>query len=228
MSKKTNTLHALIISDLHLGSAVGQPKKVEEMLRAKNFHKLILLGDIFDSLDFRDLTPDCWSLLHYIGELSKTCKIRWIEGNHDMGLSNIFSALLGAKVFEEYVWQHKGKKYLAIHGHQFDRFLVDNAAISYVASAIYLMLQKIDFKDKRFSRFVKKTSKGWLRLSHKVFVSAVKYGRERGVGCVFCGHTHKAEEKLKQSPTYYNAGCWTDLPCTYITIDDEGIRICEY
>jgi len=228
VKNKTQKIHTLIISDLHLGSAVSQAKKVEEMLRSKNFRKLILLGDIFDSLDFRDLTPECWSLLHYIGELSKSRKIRWIEGNHDTGLANIFGAMLGAQVYEEYVWQYKGRKYLAIHGYQFDRFLVDNVVISYVASALYLWIQKVDFEDKRVSRFVKRTSKGWLRLSQKVAVAAIKYGREQDVNYVLCGHTHKAQKKINKGLVYYNSGCWTDSPCTYLTIDEGDIKICEY
>ena len=228
MRKEIKKIHTLIISDLHLGSAVGQPKKVHEMLKSKNFHKLILLGDIFDSLDFRNLTTECWDLLHYIGTLSKTRKIRWIEGNHDDGLAKIFGALLGAQVHKEYIWQYKGQRYLAIHGHQFDRFLVDNVVISYVASEIYLWIQKFDFEDKRMSRFIKNASKGWLRLSEKVALAAIKYGREKEVNFVFCGHTHKALEKTKQSPAYYNSGCWTDLPCTYITVNEGEVKIWEY
>ena len=41
MRKEIKKIHTLIISDLHLGSAVGQPKKVHEMLKSKNFHKFI-------------------------------------------------------------------------------------------------------------------------------------------------------------------------------------------
>ena len=198
MTKRKQKIHTLVISDLHLGSGVSQAEKVEKFLKSLDFHKLILLGDIFDSLDFRDLVPEDWSLLHHIGKLSKSRKIRWVEGNHDNGLSEIFGAMLGAKVYEEYHWQYKGKKYLAIHGHQFDRFLVDNAVISYIASMIYLWIQKIDFKDKRLSHFIKETSKGWLHLSHKVATKAIKYGKKHEADYVLCGHTHKAM-KLKAS-----------------------------
>ena len=228
MNKKTQKIHTIIISDLHLGSPVSQARKVEELLRSKTFRKLILLGDIFDSLDFRDLTPECWQLLRYIGELSKSRKIRWIEGNHDRGLAEVFGAILGAQNYKEYSWQYKQKKYLAIHGHQFDRFLIDNVIVSYLASAIYLFIQKVDFKDMRMSRFIKTSSKGWLRLSKKVADAAIKYGKNRKVDYIFCGHTHKAQQRLKQIPVYYNSGCWTDLPCTYITINENDIQVSEY
>jgi UDP-2,3-diacylglucosamine pyrophosphatase LpxH len=164
-------------------------------------------------------------LLKYIGEISKTKKVRWIEGNHDEGLSQIISALLGAKIKKVYSWKYKNKKYLAIHGHQFDRFLVDNFVISYIATLLYRLTQKIDFKDRRMSRFVKRKSKGWLRMSEKVFHSAVLYGKLKGANYVFCGHTHKSVEKIKNGIKYYNSGCWTDVPCAYITIDRDNIKI---
>lgn len=228
MKNKKQKIHTVVISDLHLGSSVSQAKKVEKFLRSIEFRKLILLGDIFESLDFRDLTPDCWSLLRYIGNLSKERKIRWIEGNHDDRLAEVFGAMLGAKVYKEYSWQYKGKKYLAIHGHQFDRFLVDNVFLSFLATEVYLSIQKLDFEDKRISRFVKTTSKGWLRLSQKVALAAIRYGKKRGSDYVLCGHTHKALKKIGKRPKYYNAGCWTDSPCTYLAIDDGKIQICEY
>jgi hypothetical protein len=27
---------------------------------------------------------------------------------------------------------------------------------------------------------------------------------------------------------YYNSGCWTDVPSTYITLDGKNIKINEY
>lgn len=226
--KKTNTI---IISDLHLGSAVSQPTKILEMLQGYSFKKLVLLGDIFDDLDFRNLSKEAWELLTYIGKISKEKKVRWVEGNHDSGLSEIFSALLGARVYKKtYTWIYEQKKYLAIHGHQFDRFLIDNVLISKLATSLYNYIQKIDTTDKRFSHYVKRKSKGWLRLSEKIRKAAILYGKKHKADYVFCGHTHKAvvKNKKNQSPQYYNSGCWTDTPCNYITIDEKGITVCEY
>ncbi|OGF20718.1 hypothetical protein A2316_02665 [Candidatus Falkowbacteria bacterium RIFOXYB2_FULL_38_15] len=223
---KLKTTHTIIISDLHLGSAVSQPAQVLKMLQGYSFRKLILLGDIFDSLDFRNLSQEATALINFIGKISKEKKVRWIEGNHDLGLSRIFGPLMGAKVYKEkYDWEYAGKKYLAIHGYQFDRFLVDNATISHLATSLYNFIQRIDFEDKKISHFLKKTSKGWLRLSEKVSDSAILYGKERRADFVFCGHTHKAIHKEMNDVNYYNSGCWTDTPCAYITVDGENIKI---
>ena len=57
-----------------------------------------------------------------------------MEGNHDRGLSNIMSHLVGVKVYEEYEWEFEGRHHLAIHGHQFDRFAVNNLLLSTVGT----------------------------------------------------------------------------------------------
>lgn len=220
--------HTIIISDIHLGSFVSRADKTLELLKKYSFKKLILLGDIFDDLNFSNLTQDHWKLLAYIGKISKTKKVRWIEGNHDKGLSKVVGALMGAKIYKSYRWQYKNKKYLAIHGHQFDRFLIDNTFLSYTASFLYNLIQKIDFKNKTFSRFIKRKSKGWLKLSDKVACSALAYAKKRRVNYIFCGHTHKAMYRIKKKVKYYNSGCWTDTPCTFITINEKNIEIKEY
>jgi len=227
MSKEKikNKTHTLIISDVHLGSRVSRSREAAELLENFQFRKLILLGDIFEDLNFNELRPDDWKFLSLIGKISQTSKVRWVEGNHDQGLSKIFGIMIGAKVYKAYKWQYGGKKYVAIHGHQFDNFLVNNVFLSFLACKIYYFIQLFDFGDKRISRFVKRSSKGWLRLSDKVAKRAIFYARLRRIDYIFCGHTHKAIEEKRKGIHYYNSGCWTDIPSTYITIDRDDIRI---
>lgn len=228
MQNKKNKTHTLIVSDFHLGSRVSRSKEAAELLRNFEFKKLILLGDIFEDLNFNRLGGDDWKLISLISTLSKKAKVRWVQGNHDKGLANIFSALTGARLHKVYKWQHGNRKYLAIHGHQFDNFLIDNALLSILASQIYNFVQLFDFKDKRVSHFLKRKSKGWLRLSDKVARRAILYAKFRRVNYIFCGHTHKAMFVRRGNIRYYNSGCWTDVPSTYITLDGRSIKIHEY
>lgn len=225
LKKKT---HTLIISDLHLGSLVSRSKEATELLSKYDFRKLILLGDIFEDLNFNSLKENDWKFLSLIGKVSQTKKVRWVEGNHDKGLSRIFSSLTGARVYKRYKWAWNGKKYLAIHGHQFDNFLVKNIFLSFILGKIYNFIQVIDSPDKRVSRYIKRTSKGWLRLSGKVAKRAILYARLRGIEYIICGHTHKSMEQHKGNVHYYNSGCWTDIPSAYITIDQDKIKIHKY
>ena len=152
----------------------------------------------------------------------------WVEGNHDRGLSDIMSHLVGVKVYEEYEWEFEGHRHLAIHGHQFDRFAVNNLLLSTVGTVLHLWLQKLDFKGKAFSRFLDRLNARWLRLSPKVASGAILHARARQADRVFCGHTHQAQFLERDGVAYYNSGSWTDSMPTYLTIDADGVRIHEY
>lgn len=228
-SSKTNDIDTLIISDTHLGSEVSRAETALTVLKKYQFRQLILLGDIFDDLNFNHLDRSHWEFLSYIHELAdprKKLKIVWVIGNHDILLQN-FSNFLGVEIVKKYTWKYRGEKYLAIHGHQFDSFLHKNPIISVIASFLYLIIQKLDSRKQIVSRFIKRTSKGWLRLSAQVARRAILYARWNRAKYIFCGHTHLAmkETSSKYNIEYWNSGCFTDTPSTYITISESGIQI---
>src|SRR5882724_2255164 len=221
----------LILSDLHLGSEISRAEQATRMLRENRFRRLILLGDIFSDLNFGRLTKPHWKFLGYIRKLSNPTRgveVVWVEGNHDRGLSQVMSHLVGVRVYEEYEWEFEGRRHLAIHGHQFDRFVVNNLLLSNLGTFLHLQLQKLDFKGKAFSRFLDRQGARWLRLSSKVASGAIAHARLRQADRVFCGHTHKADSIERDSVAYYNSGSWADFPPTYLTIDSAGVRSHEY
>jgi UDP-2,3-diacylglucosamine pyrophosphatase LpxH len=218
----------MIVSDVHLGSEVSRAKDLLEMLQSFRFHRLILLGDIFSDLNFKRLKKEHWELLSFIRKLSnpkRRVETVWVEGNHDKGLSEVMSHLVGVQVFEEYRWEFGGQQYLAIHGHQFDRFLVDNDVISDLGSFFYLWLQKCDFGQQRFSRFLDRLNTSWLRMTPRVAAGALNLAAMRKADFVFCGHTHAAVHREADGIHYYNTGCWTQSPATFITVDHKGVEI---
>lgn len=186
-----------------------------------------MLGDIFDDLNFKRLKKEHWSFLSYIRKLSNpknNVEVVWVEGNHDEGLSKITSHFLGIKVYREYSFRIEDKNILAIHGHQFDRFLNENIIISNVASYVYDKIQKLGGEKQTLARWVKGKSKGWLRLANKIAFGAAEYAKNRGFNTVVCGHTHQASYKYftDLNMSFYNTGCWTDIPSSYIIITTEG------
>ncbi len=213
-----------LFSDVHLGSDVSRSKELLEVLQSYSFKRLILLGDIFDDLNFKRLRRDHWEMLSWLRKLSdpdRNVEIVWILGNHDVLLENV-SHFIGIDVCDKYAWEQQGKRFLAIHGHQFDRFLEENVVISEIATLLYLLVQKLDTRRQRFSRLLKRLSKKWLRLSNQVAVRAARYGRMQGADYVFCGHTHRAARLQLEGVSYFNTGCWTDIPSHFITVDAEN------
>jgi UDP-2,3-diacylglucosamine pyrophosphatase LpxH len=221
----------LILSDLHLGSELSRAHHARAMLAQHSFRRLILLGDIFSDLNFARLTRDHWKFLGLIRKLSnpkRNIEVVWVEGNHDRGLSAVMSHLVGVRVYQEYAWDFAGKRHLAIHGHQFDRFVSRNLVLSSVGTLLHLNLQKLDFKGKYVSRLADRLNTRWLRLSHKVASGAILHARFRQAHRVFCGHTHRAMQSVRDGVEYFNSGSWTDKSATYITVGEGGVRIHEF
>jgi UDP-2,3-diacylglucosamine pyrophosphatase LpxH len=221
----------LILSDLHLGSECSRAREATRLLKESRFRRLILLGDIFANLDFRRLTKEQWKFLGQIRKLSnpkRNIEPVWVEGNHDEGLTDIMSALVGVQVYQEYAWEYGGVQHLAIHGHQFDRFVVNNLRLNHFWTVIYLKLQRFDFKGKPVARFIDRLNTRWLRMSSKVASGALLHARSRGAERIFCGHTHEALQQQQDGVQYYNAGGWIDSRQTYITVGSDGVQIHEY
>src|SRR5215470_3960348 len=193
---KTRCFDTVIISDLHLGSEISRARDAMEFLQSVEFRRLILLGDIFADLNFSRLTKEHWKFLGYIRKLSNpkhNVEVVWVEGNHDLGLTEVMSHLVGIRVYQEYSWNFQGMKHTAVHGHQFDGFVVNNMRFNYLfGTLLYLQLQKIDSKNKTLTRFLDRLNTSWLRMSPKVCEGALAHARRHGASRIFCGHTHAA------------------------------------
>jgi UDP-2,3-diacylglucosamine pyrophosphatase LpxH len=227
----TPCFDTVILSDLHLGSEVSRPKAALQTLRTMSFRRLILLGDIFCDLNFRRLKKEHWQFLSYIRKLSnpkRNVEVVWVEGNHDYGLSEVMSHLVGINVYQEYEWDYCGLRHLAIHGHQFDRFIVNNRALSGFLTACHERLQKLSFGHKRVVGFLERFDTVWLRMSNKVSAGAIAHAQLRNVQRIFCGHTHEAMQAARGGIQYFNTGSWTQPAATYITINEQGVAIHEY
>ena len=221
----------VIISDLHLGSDVSRAADALDFLHSVEFRRLVLLGDIFADLNFRRLTKEHWKFLGYIRKLSNPkhdVEVVWVEGNHDHGLTDVMSHLVGIPVYQEYGWYYQGKRHLAIHGHQFDTFAIKNFKLSLFGQLIYLWLQKLDSKSKRFARYLDRLNTRWLRLSAQVAEGALSYAKQGHAERIFCGHTHAPLALKRDGVEYYNSGAWVDQRCTYVTVGEEGVAIHEY
>ena len=223
--------NTLILSDLHLGAETSHAREATTLLKETRFRRLILLGDIFADLNFARLTKDHWKFLGHIRKLSnpkRGIEVVWVEGNHDHGLANIMSHLVGVRVYQHYIWEYHGLRHIAIHGHQFDGFQVNNLRLSRLGTSLYLQLQKLDFRHKPIARLIDRLNTRWLRMSAKVSSGAIAFAKHHEAQRIFCGHTHQALRAEQEGISYYNSGGWVDSRLTYLTIDDMGVQIHDY
>jgi UDP-2,3-diacylglucosamine pyrophosphatase LpxH len=224
----------LILSDLHLGADMSRAREALCVLKENRYRRLILLGDIFADLNFGRLKKEHWKFLGYIRKLSnpkRNVEVVWVEGNHDHGLAPIMSHLVGVRVYQEYHWEYRGLCHIAVHGHQFDGFVLSNVRVSYlIGTLLYMQLQKWDSKNKTLTRFLDRLNTRWLRLSPKVAEGALAHARHHHAARIFCGHTHAAlhQRDSQHEIDYYNCGAWIDARPTYIAVGERGVEIHEY
>jgi UDP-2,3-diacylglucosamine pyrophosphatase LpxH len=223
--------NTLILSDLHLGADTSRAREAARVLKRNRFRRLILLGDIFADLNFGRLTKEHWKFLGYIRKLSnpkRNIEVVWVEGNHDCGLADIMSHLVGARVYQDYTWEYRGLRHIAIHGHQFDGFQVKRLRLSRWGTSLYLQLQKLDFKSKPIVRMIDRLNTRWLGMSAKVAAGALAYAKYHEAERIFCGHTHQAMHVHQGGIDYFNSDGWVDSRLTYLTIDESGVQIHDY
>jgi UDP-2,3-diacylglucosamine pyrophosphatase LpxH len=231
---KKNKIDTLIISDLHLGSFVSRADKLAELLRSMTFKRLILLGDIFDNSNFSRLSEENWELLNLIRKYSDSmsdskpeCEVVWIRGNHDKRIADLMAYFTGAKVYDQYVWEFRDRRYLALHGDLFDNFSLGESFIGRLGQQVYLLIQRFDRSGRHIVRLIDRSHASFRRLSQRVADGAIEHARSVQAQYVFCGHTHKPMERvvstLSPSPIhYYNVGCWTRSPSTFVAIHENG------
>ena len=222
---------AVILSDLHLGSRVCQAKAIVDFLdaiyvRKVRTRRLILNGDVFDSIDFRRLKKSHWKVLSLLRELSGEIEVTWVCGNHD-GSAEIVSQLLGLEVVDEIVVPSGDKKVLVLHGHQFDRTIERHPVASRWADRLYRLMQTTR-RTYALARRMKRRSKLFLRSTELIRAGAVGRAAELGCDAVCCGHTHLPVAFADDPLPYFNSGCWTEAPCHYLTLTAGVVELHAY
>ncbi len=223
-------LDAVIVSDVHLGSANCEARRLCKVLERivegeLPTARLILNGDVFDSIDFRRLNKNHWKVLSLVRKLSDTLEIVWVAGNHD-GSADVVSHLLGVSVREDYELQSGPLRFLILHGHVFDKFIDRHPILTWLADRAYRFLQWMD-RSHYFAKRAKHGSKTFLRCAKKIETEAIALAQKRGCGAAICGHTHVACAHTAQPVPYFNSGCWTELPCTYLTVAGGVVTVHE-
>jgi UDP-2,3-diacylglucosamine pyrophosphatase LpxH len=219
-------VNTILISDIHLGSDLARPRDLINTLRAHLYDQLVIIGDLFDDMNLERLNSDHFELINYLREIGTHSKVVWVEGNHDYKMIKRYSEIIGTtETCERYVWNYMGKKYLAIHGHQFDEYLLNHGKLTGAACAIYRISQRFDTRLKtNLSRRLRKGVERWKNITERVLLGAIKFAEFCGVDSVFCGHTHNPVGRFNQDHIeYWNTGCWTDPHvASYVTIDEKG------
>jgi UDP-2,3-diacylglucosamine pyrophosphatase LpxH len=222
----------LIVSDIHLGARNSQGEALAELLHT-DFDRLILNGDTVDHLNFRRFRGVDWAVLAQLRRIARERELILIRGNHDgdrrtwdyeLGPLDVLAELLEADLREEYVLRVGRRRYLILHGDQFDRTL-NLTWVGDAADSCYRMVQSCS---RPFARWLKGRVKQWGGVIRHVRHGAFEHARRHRCDGIITGHTHFFEEAWLDGIHYLNTGCWVDWPCTYLQTTGETIRLCHW
>ena len=116
-----NKVHILIISDVHLGSKICNAGALLKILKGYLYQNLIIVGDLFEGDGI--ISDEQFEIIEYLRKMLKNKnKIICVDGNHDPVEKGLARKFIGIDVRKKYEWKMGGKKFCAIHGHQFDKF----------------------------------------------------------------------------------------------------------
>ena len=233
------TLHrSIFISDVHLGTKDCKAQELLEFFKFNRCEQLYLVGDIFDGWRMR--SGLYWHksfnrVIRHILKLSKNgTPVYYITGNHDEFLRKYANTAFDTIQLLNRATHISAdnKRYLVIHGDQFEGVTRCSRLLKYIGDVGYefLMMLNRGFNKARarcgygywsFAAFLK-THIHRARAYILDYEDAVAHGAQRqGYDGVICGHIHHAAKKDIRGITYLNTGDWVES-CTAVVEDFEG------
>lgn len=228
----------LFVSDIHLGTRGCQADMLIDFLREHDAERIYLVGDIFDG--WRLKKGWYWPQPHndvvqkLLRKARKGTEIIYVPGNHDEVMrSYLGSHFGGIEVRDRDVHETAdGRRYLVIHGDQFDAVVLHAKWLAHVGDRAYATALWIN----GWLNWIKRLWGGqywslskWLKLKVKQavnFIGAFEEtlaleARRAGTDGVICGHIHHAAIKHQNGIHYINTGDWVES-CTAIAETDTG------
>lgn len=235
----TRQVRSIFLSDIHLGTRACQADSLIDFLRMHTSEHLFLVGDIVDFWSMRrgiHWTATQNTVVQKILRRARHGeKVFFIPGNHDEALREYFDISFGdIRVVRE--WVHTaadGKKYLLLHGDEFDQVTRYHRWVAVLGDVSYNLLVRINTWLSLLRRsfgisgywslagYAKRKVKHAVSFIFDFEESVAHAARDRGVDGVICGHIHCATIKQINGIDYINCGDWVDS-CTAVVEHLDG------
>lgn len=232
-------VRAIFLSDIHLGTRACQADSLTDFLRDYSAEYLFLIGDI---VDFWAMSRGIhWTPAHntVVQKILRRARrgenVFLIPGNHDEALKEYLDVSFGdIRIVAE--WTHTtadGRRYLLLHGDEFDQVTRYHRWVAVLGDYAYNLLVRLNAGFSWVRRHLGRSGYWSLagyakrKVKHAVsficdFEESVAHAaRERGVQGVICGHIHCAALKDIGGIDYVNCGDWVDS-CTAVVEHLDG------
>ena len=228
----------LFISDLHLGSKAAKAEFLIDFLRYHEAETIYLVGDIVDGWRLRRSWH--WPQAHndvvqkLLRQARKGVNIFYIAGNHDEFLRQFQGTHFGGIVVSDRAIHETadGKRFLVIHGDQFDTIVHNVRWLAYLGDRAYdfaISVNRVVFRVRRLLGLPYWSFSSWAKVKVKKAVNFIgafqkvlsEEARRSEVNGVICGHIHHAVIEQFDDITYVNTGDWVES-CTAVVENFDG------
>lgn len=240
VKKMMDTRHfrTLFISDVHLGSKAAKADYLLDFLRYHEADTIFLVGDIIDGWRLKRSwywPQDCNDVVQKIlRKARKGTRIVYIPGNHDEFLRDFPGTHFGGiEVAERAVHMTAdGKKYLVLHGDEFDVVVRNARLLAYLGDwaydvaivvnvALAAIRRKLGMPYWSFSAWAKQQVKHAVNFIGEFQRVVAEEARRHQADGVICGHIHHAVMEDIDGLRYINTGDWVES-CTAIAEHQDG------
>ena len=235
---KALRVRTLFLSDMHLGTKGCQAGLLLEFLKEYDADEIYLVGDIVDGWQLR--SGWYWPQAHndvvqkLLRKVRKGTNLVYIPGNHDEFLRDYIGTTFGGvEIADSRIHEAAdGKRYLVIHGDQFDMVVRHARWLAHLGDGAYtfaLFVNTFLNKIRRRLGLSYWSLSAWAKLRVKNAVNFIgKFeeflatdARRHGADGVICGHIHHAANRDIDGLRYLNTGDWVES-CTAIVEHYDG------
>lgn len=233
-------VRSIFLSDIHLGTKACQAEHLLEFLKQYSSENIFLLGDIVDLWSMKR-GGVYWTAAQntFVQKMLRRSRhgenVIFIPGNHDEAIREYAGSAFGdVKVLQEHIHvAADGRRYLLIHGDEFDQVTLHHKWVAILGDIAYNVLVNLNIYLSWMRRTLKITGywslAGYAKRKIKTAVSfifdfedsVIRHVHDRGLDGAICGHIHWPMIKNINGLTYINCGDWVDS-CTAIVEHFDG------
>jgi UDP-2,3-diacylglucosamine pyrophosphatase LpxH len=232
-------VRSIFLSDIHLGTRACQAGRLVDFLREYESEHLFLVGDIVDLWAMS--RGVYWSAAQntFVQKVLKRARhgsqVIFVPGNHDEALREYVDTSFGdIRVVREHVHvAADGKRYVLVHGDEFDQVTRYHRWVAVLGDLAYNALVRVNLLLSLIRRtlgipgywslagYAKRKVKSAVSFIYNFEEAVVHHVQQRGLDGVICGHIHSAALKQIDGITYINCGDWVDS-CTGVIEHRDG------
>ena len=229
---------SLFISDVHLGTRASQADLLLELFRRTEADTIYLVGDIIDGWRLKGgwFWPQAHNdvLQKLLRKARKGARVIYIPGNHDEFARDYLGHNFGGvEVVDRAIHEAAdGRRFLVIHGDQFDVVVRHARWIALLGDWAYetalVINHWFNFVRRKFG-FGYFSISAWAKLKVKNAVNFIgdfeetlaQEAERAGVDGVICGHIHHAAMRRIGAVEYINTGDFVES-CTAVVERRDG------